>query len=184
LPTPITREFFLVVSKFAVGAPRFELPVPVAPIAPEPFVPDTSTPIKLMTVIDETTLCERVAVTVAAVRGVGANARHISEVPLCVFVLTTRAQFSAAPATPDTIVFVPVTQSVEINASNNSLPDVVERLDVATVELAVPRSTDTFASITMAAWAVKLTPERSAPLTVTVALAGLNVTFVFVGVIV
>jgi hypothetical protein len=52
-----------VLVKLAVGAPLPEFPVPVAPIAPEPFVPEVSAPVKLITVIEEATLCESVAVT-------------------------------------------------------------------------------------------------------------------------
>ena len=37
----------------AEGAPRLAFPVPVAPMAPEPLVPDVSTPVKLITVIDQ-----------------------------------------------------------------------------------------------------------------------------------
>ncbi len=54
-PTPKTQELFRVVISVAVGAPEAALPAPVAPIAPEPLVPDTSTFLKLIKVIDETT---------------------------------------------------------------------------------------------------------------------------------
>jgi hypothetical protein len=56
LPTPITNELFLVVIREAVGAPGLALPVPVVPIAPEPYVPVVLTPVKLMTVIEALTL--------------------------------------------------------------------------------------------------------------------------------
>ena len=56
LPTPKTQELFRVVTRLAVGAPEDAFAVPVAPIAPDPFVPEGSTPVKLMTVIDEATL--------------------------------------------------------------------------------------------------------------------------------
>jgi hypothetical protein len=59
-----------------------ELAVPVAPIAPEPFVPEVSTPAKLITVMEQPTLWEIVAVTVTLFKGKGANARQISEDPL------------------------------------------------------------------------------------------------------
>ena len=62
-PTPTTHEPLRVVLKLAVGAPLLEFPVPVAPTAPEPFVPEVSTPVKVITVIDDATLCESVAVT-------------------------------------------------------------------------------------------------------------------------
>ncbi len=67
-PTPSTHELFRVVTRVAVGAPELPLPEPVAPIAPEPFVPDVSTPVKLTIVTEDATLCERVARTVAFVR--------------------------------------------------------------------------------------------------------------------
>jgi hypothetical protein len=76
-------------------------------MAPEPLVPDVSTPTKLITVIDETTLCDMVAVTETPVNGAVAKARQISDVPLCTFVLTTSAQVNPAPETPVTVVFVP-----------------------------------------------------------------------------
>jgi hypothetical protein len=81
-PTPATQEPFRVVVRFAVGAPRLELPVPVAPMAPEPFVPEVSTPVKLITVKEETTLCERLAVTVTLLSGEVEKDLHISEFPL------------------------------------------------------------------------------------------------------
>jgi len=70
-------------------------------------VPVASTPVNVITVIEETTLCDVVAVTVTLERGEGAKARQISEVPLCVLVLTTGAHMRPAPATPCTVVFVP-----------------------------------------------------------------------------
>ena len=71
-----------VVTTAALGAPVAALAVFVAPIAPEPLVPVASAPVKLRTVIDEITLCETVAVTVAFDNTEGAKARHTSEVPL------------------------------------------------------------------------------------------------------
>src|SRR5579864_1752714 len=63
LPTPKTHELCRVVTSAAAGAPGFAFPLPVAPTAPEPFVPDASTPLKLMTVIDAAMLCDVVALT-------------------------------------------------------------------------------------------------------------------------
>jgi hypothetical protein len=80
----------------------------VAPIAPDPFVPDVLTPTKLLIVMEETTLCDRVAVTVAALMGDVANARQISESPLCPFDLTTRVQVNPPPVTLVTVVLAPV----------------------------------------------------------------------------
>ena len=107
LPTPNTHELFRVVIRLAVGAPLRALPVPFAPIAPEPFVPEGFTPVKLITVIDETTCLDIVAVTVTLLSGAAAKARQISEVPLCTFVLCTRAQVSPAPVTLETVVLAP-----------------------------------------------------------------------------
>src|SRR5689334_5662000 len=81
-PTPITKDSAEVVTRLAVGPPELALPLPVAPIAPEPFVPDTVTPLKLITVIEETTLCDKVAVTLALLSAVVERARQISDVPL------------------------------------------------------------------------------------------------------
>ena len=82
LPTPITQELPRVVTKEAVGAPEVAFPAPIAPIAPEPLAPDIFTPRKLITVIEETALPPKLAVTVTLVSGAVANARHISAVPL------------------------------------------------------------------------------------------------------
>ena len=79
----------------------------VAPIAPEPLVPDASAPVKLITVIDDMTACEVIAVTVALVRRAGANARQISDVPACALVRTTSAQVNPPPETEVTVVFGP-----------------------------------------------------------------------------
>ena len=155
LPTPITKELFLVVTREAVGASLLELAVPFAPMAPDPNVPVVSTPVKLITVIEEAVLRDKVAVTVTLVRRDGANARQISAVPSCVLVLCTSSQVSPAPAILITVVFVPeVGASVHTNANSNSLPDVVEKLAVATVVLLVPWSFETVWSIPIAAEAV------------------------------
>lgn len=124
------------VTRVAVGAPDEALPVPVAPIAPAP-APVVSTFLKLMTVIDETTVWDNVAVTVTLLRGLSAKARQISDVPLCAFVLLTRTQVKPAPATPVTVVAALDTLSPSIKANNNSFPEVVEKVAVATVRLAV-----------------------------------------------
>ena len=65
-----------------MGAPLLALALPVAPIAPEPLVPVVSTPAKLITVNEELTLWESVAVTVTLLSAEEAKARQISEVPL------------------------------------------------------------------------------------------------------
>ena len=73
---------FRVVVREAVGAPDAAFTDFVAPIAPDPFDPEVSTPEKLITIMDASMLCERFAVTDAALMGDEAKARHISEVPL------------------------------------------------------------------------------------------------------
>src|ERR1044071_2215255 len=103
----MTRELPAVVVKLAVGAPDVALPLPVAPIAPEPPVPDALTPVKLRMVIEETTLCDSVAVTVTLLSVVGAKARQISELPRCPFVRTANVQVKPAPEMLLTVVFVP-----------------------------------------------------------------------------
>jgi hypothetical protein len=80
-PTPKTQELFRVVTSVALGAPGFALADAVAPTAPDPLAPDVSTPLKLTTVMDESTGADSVAVTVTFVSGAGANARQISAVP-------------------------------------------------------------------------------------------------------
>lgn len=111
----------------AVGEPVLALPLPVAPIAPEPFVPEVSTPAKLITCIDETTLWERFAVTEAFVSVLAANARQISEVPICVFVRWTRAQVRPPPVTLVAVMW-DAEASVATSAKTNSFPSEVENM--------------------------------------------------------
>ena len=91
----------------AAGAPGIALALPVAPIAPEPDVPEVLTPVKLITVMEAATDWERVAVTVTVLKAVGEKARQISEVPLCVFVRTTRTQVRLPLVILVTVVLVP-----------------------------------------------------------------------------
>src|SRR3954470_4936780 len=100
LPTPKTHELFRVVVSVAVGAPEAALADLIAPIAPEPFVPDVSTLENVITVRDEITVCDSVAVAVTLVRTFGEKARQISLDPACALVRATRAQVSPAPVTP------------------------------------------------------------------------------------
>jgi hypothetical protein len=55
-----------------------------------------------MTVIEEVTDCDSVAVTVTPFSGEAAKARQISAVPFCALVLRTRTQVSPAPVIPVT----------------------------------------------------------------------------------
>ena len=149
-PTPITNELAPVVTRLAVGDPAAALPDPVAPIAPEPLVPELITPLKLITVIEETLLRAYVAVTVTFVNGAVANARQISAVPDCEFVLFTNCQVNPPPVTLFTAIFADDwlgCQSAPTNASNNSLPDVVENAAVSTVLLAEDWSFEIVTSI-------------------------------------
>jgi hypothetical protein len=126
------------VTSVAVGAPELAFPLPTAPIAPNPFVPDVFTPVKLMTVMEEATRWVSVAVTVTFVKGEAENARQISDVPNCALVLWTRAQVNPAPVTVMTVVLGDETPSLAMNASNSSFPAIVEKLAVRTVVDAVP----------------------------------------------
>ncbi len=69
MPTPNTHELFRVVVSVAFGAPEIALPDAMAPIAPDPFVPDVSTFKKVTTVSEDAAACERVAVTVTLPSG-------------------------------------------------------------------------------------------------------------------
>jgi hypothetical protein len=131
------------------GAPEDALFPFVLPIAPEPLVPVVSTPLKLTIVIDAATLCDRVAVTVAEEITPGANARQISVVPSCEFVRLTSAQLTPAPLTPVTVI-PDEFASVAINASNNSLPDLVENPAEVMLLAALDRSVDAITSVASA----------------------------------
>src|SRR6185503_7478590 len=123
---PNTSEFALVVTSDAPGAPVGALAPPVAPIAPEPLVPVVSTPLKLTTVIAAAAHCDRLAVIVALVSAVGANARQTSAVPRCVLVRLTKAHESEPPVMVVTVVAAVSLFDASTNASSSSLPAVVE----------------------------------------------------------
>ena len=135
------------VTSVAVGAPAAAFPDPVAPIAPEPLVPVMSTPLKLTTVMEDSTFCDRVAVTVTPESSDGAKARQISASPPCTFVLDTNAHVNPAPVMPVTVVLGEEAWSVEMNASNNSLPVVVENEEVVMEVLGAAPSPELVASI-------------------------------------
>jgi hypothetical protein len=126
LPTPTTIEPPRVVTRLTLGALETALATAVAPIPPDPFMPEGSAPMKLITVMAESTLFESAAVTDTPLSGEGANARQISEVPYCAFSRKTKSQFSPAPATLVTVVpgVVPL---AEIKASSNSFDEAVEK---------------------------------------------------------
>src|ERR1700688_4882767 len=83
-PTPTTNEFCRVVNKPAEAVPLDPLHRPIAPIAPEPLSPEGSTPAKDITVIEDVTAADRVALTDTLLWGVCEKARQISAVPFCV----------------------------------------------------------------------------------------------------
>jgi hypothetical protein len=88
-------------------------------------MPEASAPAKLITVMAETTLCESVAVTVAALNVVGAKARQTSAVPNCAFVRVMNAHVKLAPVTRVTVIPADFA-SEEMKASRSSFADVVE----------------------------------------------------------
>lgn len=108
------------VTREAAGAPPSPDPMADAPIAPDPLVPEVLTPVNVITAIDESTLCDNVAVTDAEGNTLGANARQISDVPSCTFARDTRAHARPPPVTLCTVVLGEVTASAETNANNNS----------------------------------------------------------------
>src|SRR5206468_3294424 len=146
LPTPMTKELALVVVNDAVSAP-VPLPDAVAPMAPEPFVPVASTPLKVTTVIDAAALRVRVAVAVTFVNAAGANARQISEPPRGVLVRRTRTHVNPPPPMPVTLCPDALASSMETNASTSSFPAVVENAGDAIVVPFVERPNVTVASI-------------------------------------
>jgi hypothetical protein len=85
-----------VVINCAVGAPARLFALAIAPV-PE-------APLNAATVIDDTTLCDNVACTVAFDNASGADARQISAVPLCALVRATGVHVSPAPVTDFTAV--------------------------------------------------------------------------------
>ena len=141
LPTPTTRELFLVVVREAVGAPLLEFPVPVAPIAPEPFVPLRIDSVKVITVIEETVLRDRVAVTIALIKGAGAKASarfRPSRVVYWFFAPRTPGQSGSSDAGYRRISARGWRIRCTQKASKSSLLEVVEKGAVATVVLLVP----------------------------------------------
>src|SRR5262245_31562786 len=104
----MTHELLRVVVTDAVGAPLGELNWLVAPIAPDPLVPEVSAPVNVKMVSDETAGCESVAVTETLVNGVVANARQTSLLPSCTLVRTTNCHVSPPPVMLVTVVLGPV----------------------------------------------------------------------------
>jgi hypothetical protein len=146
----MTTELAIVVTREAVGAPGLALPVPVAPIAPEPPDPAVLTPLKLMMVMEAPTLWDKVAVAVTLLSVVVANARQISELPVWTFVRVTSVQVNPVLAMLLTDVLVPLPEaSVEMNARTSSFAAVVENEGDAIVLALDPRSVDLVTSTEM-----------------------------------
>ena len=121
-----------------MGAALAEALLPVFPMAPDPFVPEVSTPANVMIVMEaDGEEAENVAVAVTLERTEAANARQISAVPPCVFVRTTIFQVRPPPATPVTVMFC-CSASLEINASTSSLLATVEKAPLVIVVEDVP----------------------------------------------
>jgi hypothetical protein len=118
------------VTNEADGAPIAALAPPVAPMAPDPFVPDGSAPVKVTTVIDDTMLRDRLAVTVTLLKTDGAKVRQISASPGCPLVRFTRAQVKPPPVTLVTVVPPLIGESAEMNANSSSFGTVVENAEV------------------------------------------------------
>ena len=131
----------------AAGAPDPAFALPVAPMAPEPLVPELSAPVKVRIVIDAATLWDKLALTVTRERVDGANARHISAVPNCTFVRCTRAQLRPAPVTALTRMPEEFA-SVAMNASTNWFGERVEKSGLVMLE--PEPSAETFASMPIA----------------------------------
>ncbi len=169
------------VTRLALGAPELAFALAVAPVALLPFVPDGSAPRKVTTVIDDATLCDKVAVTLTLVRADGVNARQISAVPSCTFVRRTKVQVNPAPVTLRTVTPL-LMPSLAMNANRSSFVEVVEKVFVVTEELAVFRSPKATVSMLRPIEVVKLSPATSASVTVTVWLAGMKVIPALLGV--
>ena len=127
-----------VVTSDAEGAAFGEFVLAMLPIAPDPLVPEVSTPAKLTMVIAAAGEdCEKVATAVTFVSTDGANALQISAVPPCALVRSTIVQVNPAPVTPLTVILLE-RASLLISASTNSLPCTVEKLALVIVVDAVP----------------------------------------------
>src|SRR5262249_14566318 len=144
------------------GAPGFALADAVAPIAPDPLLPDGSAPVKLITVSDEVNICAMVAVTVTLLSGAVAKARHTSASPDCTLVRRTSCHVSPAPGTLVTLFALVGRPSAAMNASTNSLPALVENGLVAPVVAFGSWSTDVTVSTATPDAAVAAAVTRTA----------------------
>jgi hypothetical protein len=159
-PTPRTQELFAVVVSEDTGAPEEALPLALAPTAPEPKVPDVLTPAKLITVMEEATLCDSAAVTLTLANGATEKALQISAVPNCKLLRATRTQVSPDPFTLVTLTFVPEEYaSEEINASSSSFPEFVENVEVLTLVPGLFLLAETLASMVIPVLALMVLPS-------------------------
>ena len=121
LPTANTHELLLVVVRPTLGAPAALLAAAVAPMPPDPLLPEVFAPVKATTVIDAATCCDRATVTLAPLKGDGATARQTSAVPRCWLSRRTSVQVRPPPLTCWTVVLGDVTSSPATNARSSSL---------------------------------------------------------------
>jgi hypothetical protein len=116
-------------------------------MAPEPLLPDGSTPLKLTTVMDDATPWGKAAVTLTEASGEEANARQISAVPAWRLQRSTSAHVKPPPVTLDTAVLEEAGPSVEINAKSSSLDLDVEKADVTALDEGFELSPKAWASM-------------------------------------
>jgi hypothetical protein len=150
-PTPTTREPFAVVVREAVGEPELPLAVPVAPIDPEgnPRI-----------VIDESTFCDKVAVTVIPDTCDVAVAAQSSAVPNWEYcelpclddnaaARFTNAQCKTSPVlvTLVTVVLAELTLSAAMHTSSSSFGYAVENGRLTIVSFGEPLSVEVFTSM-------------------------------------
>src|ERR1700687_1741472 len=143
---------------WALEAPALTLADLIAPIAPAPFTPAGSAPLKLTTVIDDCVDCDNVAVTVTPLNALGEKARQTSDVPFWTFVRTTICQVRPAPDIPVTLVLLPNPRAaVATTARTSSFPAVVENAFVVRVVAADAPSPNATASLCSCAVFVTVT---------------------------
>ena len=136
--------------------------LPVAPIAPEPPVPEVSTPLKVTTVIVlAVAICDRLARTETFDSVPAENARQISAVPCCVLVRRTSDHVRPPPLTPVTVTpeKIPL---VETTASSSSFVLVVLKAGEVTFIIKPLLSVEAVLSIANCAVEVKFTPATLA----------------------
>jgi hypothetical protein len=107
--------------------------------------------VKLITVIEDITLCDNVAVTLTLVKVEGAKALQISAVPNWVLVRRTKTQVNPAPVILVTVVLGDDTPSAATKARSSSLGELVEKAGVLTAVPGEAASREAVASMPSAA---------------------------------